>query len=309
MMKSKLYLSVVLLLLVFLSVNFVNAQDINRVPPLEITCGDIIEGEFVTALEERTYTLNAAAGTTVDIAVNAISDQPRFIAMVTDPSNFGIAIRDGQMRSGRDGYYIVNVQSQVQIEDLILAATGAYTIRLANFEFSVYSFEANRYSFPRPEGGVGAYTLTINCIDRNGNPILPPEQSPDPLPAPVQPTASLIPDLSSVALIPLIAGVPMGGGVAIDPGAPTAYIIEGSEGQQLTLSLQRLAGNLNLGVVVLAPNNEALSFASLIGGGELSLSATLPTSGSYTVGIFRVDIAPPAVPEPTAFQIQATLSG
>jgi hypothetical protein len=40
----------------------------------------------------------------------------------------------------------------------------------------------------------------------------------------------------------------------------------------------------------------------------LNTRFTLPTAGQYTIGVFRIDLLPPAAPEATAFQVQGTLN-
>jgi hypothetical protein len=304
-MKTYTLRLVVVLFLVFTLGSYVNAQDVNRVPPLEIFCGQSIEGEFVEALEERNYALNATAGTTVNISVNAISERPQILAMVMDPSNTGIAISDGDLRYGGDGYSIVYLNPQLSIDNLVLPASGVTTIRLVNFGFAVYNFARDQYGSPSPGGGVGAYTLSITCIDRDGNPITGSEDGPEGSNGGGGTTEINLPDLSTVGVIPLSAGMAMGGNTA----SVNAYTIVGDEGQRVRLDLRRSSGNLNLGLVILAPSGEVLGFSTLVRSVDLSLEVTLPVSGQYTVGVFVVNLAPPTGPEPTAFQLQATLSG
>ncbi|MDX1992250.1 MAG: hypothetical protein SF029_07665, partial [bacterium] len=76
----------------------------------------------------------------------------------------------------------------------------------------------------------------------------------------------------------------------------------------LDLSFTRISGNLNLGLVVLYGDNTVVFQASLITSQTLSTRFILPETGTYTIGIFRIDLLPPDAPEATAFQIQATLN-
>ena len=74
----------------------------------------------------------------------------------------------------------------------------------------------------------------------------------------------------------------------------------------LALSFTRTSGNLNL--VVLSSDNKIVFQASLVTSSELTTKFTLPSDGTYTNSIFRIDLLPPASPEATAFQLTATLN-
>jgi hypothetical protein len=75
------------------------------------------------------------------------------------------------------------------------------------------------------------------------------------------------------------------------------------------MSLSRIApGNLNLCLIVLSPDNKIVFQASLVTSESLTTRFTLPTAGTYTICVFRIDLLPPDSPQPTAFQVQATLS-
>ncbi len=100
----------------------------------------------------------------------------------------------------------------------------------------------------------------------------------------------------------------MTGGVTPSGGEILGYLVNGNEGDVLELHFTRLSGNLNLGLVVLSQNNELIFQASLITTNSLTAQLTLPSTGDYTVGVFRVDLLPPDTPEPTSFQIQAVVN-
>ncbi|MEZ4670318.1 MAG: hypothetical protein R3E39_20620 [Anaerolineae bacterium] len=115
-------------------------------------------------------------------------------------------------------------------------------------------------------------------------------------------------DFSAVAKIPMIANVPMTGAVAADGNIILGYTLDAAANDTLALSFTRLSGNLNLGLVVLSADNKIVFQASLVTSSELTTKFTLPSVGQYTIGVFRIDLLPPAAPEPTAFQLQATLN-
>jgi len=59
---------------------------------------------------------------------------------------------------------------------------------------------------------------------------------------------------------------------------------------------------------LLSADNQVVFQASLITSDTLTTRFTLPTAGTYTIGLFRIDLLPPDAPEATAFQITATLN-
>ncbi len=312
-MKSKRIVVLIALAIAIWALPAKAQNDVNLVPPQDIVCGDNIEAEFTTIREERTYSITADAGTTVTVTIRSIAQQPRMFALVTDPSDFGIAISDGRMDAGQTVYFPGTLQSQIQLKDLILPATGKYTLRLVNFVFRNFNFSNSDYMVSPYDGvgGTGLYSILIECINRNGTPIPPLEdsgsdttQSND---TPQSPIESILPDFSIVARIPLILDLPMGGGISGNANSLSAYSFEGVKDQQLTLDIKRIAGNLNIGVIVFSPSNEVLSLSSLIGVNNLAVSSILPSDGQYTVGVFRLDLLSPSTTENTAFQIQASL--
>lgn len=307
--------ALVIILFIMLFVVQVNAQDdLNRVPPQNIACGDDLEGEFATAREERAYTLSADAGTSVTVSVDAIANQPQMLVLVTDPSGFGIAISDGRMDAGQTVFFPGELQTRIQLTDLILSATGTYTLRVTNSSFRNFMFGTGKYKHFSSDdlGGIGLYSISVECIDRNGNPIPMPDDDTDLTDGPViQPPAAtnLIPDFTALDPIPLPLGVAMGGAIMVDAGPVTAYTLDATEGQQLTLDVARINGALNLGVVLLSPSGEVLSLSSLFSANTMTVSTVLPASGQYRIGIFRFDALPHASTDVTSFLIHAALSG
>ncbi|MAS36277.1 MAG: hypothetical protein CL610_19895 [Anaerolineaceae bacterium] len=100
----------------------------------------------------------------------------------------------------------------------------------------------------------------------------------------------------------------MTGGVTPSGGEILGYLVNGNEGEVLELHFTRLSGNLNLGLIVLSQSNELVFQASLITTNNFTTQLTLPSTGDYTVGVFRVDLLPPEAPQPTTFQIQAVVN-
>jgi hypothetical protein len=153
----------------------------------------------------------------------------------------------------------------------------------------------------------GAYTLFLGCTLRDGTVIqpgdTPSQESSSSSTSSSEPQAPVFsgvgfPGLAPVdfARIPMIANTPMTGAIT-----PTG-------GEILDLTFTRLSGNLNLGLVVLSVDNQVVFQASLVTSQTLSTRFTLPSAGTYTIGVFRIDLLPPAAPEATAFQLQASLN-
>jgi len=115
-------------------------------------------------------------------------------------------------------------------------------------------------------------------------------------------------DFGNVARIPLISGMAMTGAITPTGSEILGYVLDANAADMLLLDFNRLSGNLNIGMVVLSADNRVVFQASLVTSSVLSSTFVLPSTGTYTVGVFRIDLLPLAQPEPTAFQITATLN-
>jgi hypothetical protein len=74
------------------------------------------------------------------------------------------------------------------------------------------------------------------------------------------------------------------------------------------LSYTRASGNMNLGLVVLSENNEVLFQASLVTPKSLATTFTLPDTGQYTIGVFRISLVEPDAVAPTVFQLRGSVA-
>ncbi len=245
---------------------------------------------------------------------------------IGDSLSFNIAIWDtggklvGNSPEG-NGYYL-NVSSKPAATSGILSSRGTYEILLSNGYttvgqgrkfYEVVSFADN--------GGVGSYELLIGCTLRDGT-VIEPGASPtnvtdhtpnvniissNPFIASLV-TSLMVFETSSHAKIPMIANLPMTGALAPESNIILCYSVDAAAKDTLALGFTRLSGNLNLGLVVLSADNKVVFQASLVTSSELTTKFTLPTVGTYTIGIFRIDLLPPDAPEATAFQLTATLN-
>ncbi len=78
-------------------------------------------------------------------------------------------------------------------------------------------------------------------------------------------------------------------------------------GDVLALDYERVSGNMNLGLVVLSENNEVFFQASLVTSETLATQFTLPDSGAYTIGVFRIALVEPDEVEPTVFRLRGAV--
>lgn len=106
----------------------------------------------------------------------------------------------------------------------------------------------------------------------------------------------------------MLPGTPMSAAITPAGGETIGFTFDANAGDTLDLSFTRLSGNLNLGLAVLSANNEVVYQASLVTSQTMTTRFTLPSTGRYSIGVFRIDLLPPAAPEATAFQIQGVLN-
>jgi hypothetical protein len=256
-----------------------------------IQCGSIVEGEFSEDRQAHEYTLALAPGDVLRVSGDRVGEYLRYDLDVTSPL--------GRHVIGRD--YDQDFSGRPSGETSALSERGIYTVQLVS-------------------DGTGLYTIYVGCTLRDGTVIEPGDTPPnsqlivppvvqDQLPANFVGFRGLAPvDFTNATRLAIPAGVPMTGAITATGGEIFGYLVSGNEGDVVELQFTRLTGNLNLGIVVLSANNELAFQASLITSSTLTTRFTLPSTGEYTVGVFRVDLLPSAAPELTAFQIQAVVN-
>ncbi len=311
-MKS--FFKIVVAVLCFLLLgNLVGAQnDIRRESPVSTECGNIIEGEFTTNFQEQTYIINLRAGSELNVSVQPLGEHLFTAILITGPTNLGVALSNGEI--GHASMFWDTVEREPKASTSTLGASGNYTIRVVNFSvnwINPYTYATDSYRYTSATGGIGAYTLFVGCTLRDGTVINAGDVLPTPIPPP-QPTpagSELAPiTLPGAAVIPLTSGIVSGGSIGAEGIPPYTYTFTAAPGNTLTLQVDRTSGNLNLGIVVISPTSEVLFYGGLIASNTLSTTLTLPSEGQYTIGVFRVDLVPPAAPEATAFQVLGTLN-
>jgi hypothetical protein len=306
-MQAKRFIILILLVWASGSLSTTLAQEIIRQDPIDINCGDIIESEFTLSHEQQRYVLKMSPGDQIAVSVVPLGDHLKTAAFLYDmalEAVFAISDKEGRLFEGK--YYVLSTETNPQVSSGVLSASGEYLIAVINYAW----VDALKNS-----GGLGLYTLYVSCTLRDGTVINAgdtlsavenPAQEPAPDTAPVSVSSPLVPtDLSNAAQIPLILDTPLTGIITSNEVIGFTFDSQGSE--TIDLSFARVSGNLNLGIVVLSESNQVLFYGGLIASEFLSTKLTLP-AGQYTIGVFRIDLIPPATPEATTFQVQGTLN-
>lgn len=295
-------------------------------PLASIKCGDIVEGEVVAGQSQMVqvgrneitvddYLLEVRAGTRVNLTVEPLGGT----------FNPAVVLRD----SGGNDVIQLNETVEGQAEKFVDYPIGSSNqiVRILGVQPGILGVGRYFYSYPGSISGsggaghyFGGYQIRLGCTLRDGTVIEPGDamssdsggsNSQVSAPAPASTFSGtgfpgLAPvDFSTASPLPLSVGVG-----TITPGNSeiTAFNFEANAGDVMALDFARLAGNLNLGLVVLSSSNEVVFQASLVTSESLSTRLTLPSAGQYTIGVFRIDLLPPANPEATAFQIIGTLN-
>jgi hypothetical protein len=263
-----------------------------------VECGTTVQGEFTKDNEEQDYTISVKPGYQVNVNGRAVGDTLRFKMAFYGPT--GVVI-----------FKQSDLYKAPWLKSGILSARGVHTLSTYNKHYD-------------DKGGVGVYTLKIDCIDENGRPITP--AAPEATTVPATPAGTPAPaataapafsgvgfpglppvDFSDVALVPLKLDKPVNGAVGPRNSEILGYTFDAKANNLLDLSFKRESGNLNLGLVILSADNKVYFQTSLVTSSALSTTLTLPTAGKYTIGIFRISLVDPKQPAATAFELQGRL--
>ena len=317
-MKLRISLTLFVLISCFGLRSMLYAQEIQRGTGISAECGNIIEDEFTSNYQEITYSINLKAGDSIDVSLVPLGAQLTTSIFVTGPTNIGVGVSNGTFILAASQFYQPIPEEKPTLKSGILSASGIYTIRIINFRFYQYITTRDIYEGPDNSVGIGVYTLYIGCTLRDGTVINPGDNAPAPKP----PTstgssvsfsgtgfAGLEPvDFANAFTNELTLGQPAKSKIPVSGDAVLGYTFDAAANDNLALNFTRLSGNLNLGLVVLSADNKVVFQASLVTSSELTTKFTLPSAGTYTIGIFRIDLLPPDAPEATAFQLTATLN-
>ncbi|MEL6150325.1 MAG: hypothetical protein AAFU54_00245 [Chloroflexota bacterium] len=135
----------------------------------------------------------------------------------------------------------------------------------------------------------------------------PPPADSNPAPA-VAPSPGNMPallpsQLVSTIEIPLVMGIPGSGVITADFEGMYGFVVDAGMDNALRLDFARVSGNENIGVIVLSEVGAVVFQASITSGNTLSTDFIAPSSGTYTIGVYPLNIAPPFDPQPTAFTV------
>jgi len=264
-------------------------------PSTSIQCGTIVEAELTTNNNTHNYSVRLAPGDKLDIQVEAIGDRLSPVFYIFEPNGDRIRPFHPYEYNGSLSAF----GSQSREASVTVSASGDYTIQMLG-----------------GSGTIGAYTMYIGCTLRDGT-VIAPGDAIAATSTPSNPVfqSGLVPgvpgfpglpsvDMSNALKLPLIIDTPMTGIVTPNGNEVLGFSVEANAGDTVDLGFRKLSGNLNLGVVILSPENKVVFFGTLVLSESLSTRLTLQSAGQYTIGVYRVDLLPPDAPEATAFQVE-----
>jgi len=275
-----------------------NAQS----PATPVKCGDVIEGEFTKNEESQDYSIDLAPGDTISVTGDQIGDELVYAFGLFSPTGLKVVLsNDGD-----------KMQSPFA-ESGILSDRGTYLLRVANVSIG------DNGSLGIYTGGTGVYSLAISCMLKGGKFIGPSGagasttesgaatgSQPSTLPFSGNGFPGLPPvDFSNVTKIPLVTSQ----SVTFSPTGSDVFglTVDAQAGDKFSLNYTRLSGNVNLGLAVLSASNEVIFQASLVTSDMLTTTFTFPTAGTYTIGLFRVNLVMVANPQPTKIVIDGKI--
>jgi len=205
-----------------------------------------------------------------------------------------------------------------------LPAAGAYSIYVGN-DFFYPSSNGGIYVQGGYPGGIGRYIVYATCSMKNGDVVGPTPESLEPMLRDSNTTTGstsaqsmsafsgngfpgVTPiDFSTVHLVPLIFDIPLTSSIALDGSGVSGFSFDASGGDVLSIDARRLQGNLGVGFVVFAQPNMPVFVAGPISTETFSTQVELPASGSYVIGLFRMnEVSADSIA--TAFQITVSLN-
>jgi hypothetical protein len=255
-----------------------------------VSCGASVTSEFTESYQYITYAISLQPGDTIAVAANRSYDYLEFVGN----SSSGIFAPSGShvgVFSGRDG--VTRASSGV------LGERGNYLIRFRNLE------------------AYGEFQFVVTCT-RQGElydetqPPTQPTNFPQPTPIAIDFSGvgfvGLGPiDFSNVALVPLILDLPLTASIAPQETSVFGLSFTANAGDILDISAQRSVGDLGVGFVIFAKPNTLVFIAGPVSASTFSTQVTLPQTGEYVIGLFRMGELPPGA-QATAFQITASIN-
>lgn len=249
--------------------------------PIPSECGQIITAEFLENRDVHEYALDFLPGDILDITVEYIGEGADINLWLISPAGNNVSSVDPG-------------GAAPVLNDFEIGSTGTFIVHLQGYHAGAY-----RVSFGCVLNGVSINPGDVITNDPNLTQNSSQTSQFSGIGFPGLPSVNM----ESVARIPMLISTPITGAVTQTGNEILAYTFEVDAGVPVDVSFTKLSGNLNIGMVILSPDNQVVFQASLITSETLATRLTLPSNGQYIVGVFRVDITPPLVPEPTAFQV------
>ena len=263
-----------------------------KVSEVEVECGDIVEGEFVVAVERHEYKIKMAPGDVLDAFVAPVGDFLEFRARVLEPAGNEI-FKEPAWNTG-------TVKAPV-IKTGVLSGKGEYRIQIQNHD-----------AYERP-GNLGIYTLHIGCKLRNSREIKPGEVSkvasesmPSSSDSNHQTSAaprSTGVDLPKISFPKFSLNGPVEGTLSKDGNQVFGFRFGAVQGDEIRLIYSRKSGNLALEVFVLDQQETVLLQVRMADAKDFASHIVLPKTGDYTVAVRRTESAQ-LTPVDTTFMVE-----
>jgi len=275
-------------------------QGVTTAQGTPVACGDIVEGEFTEIDQGIRYNIDLNPGDKISISGTVIGDYLYF--------GFGIFAPSGSIVAGTE--ISDDIYQDPTYRSGILGERGTYFINAFN-----YVELANGL----PGGRFGIFNLFISCeladgtVIEAGDNLVPSAggttDAPSTATTVVNGFAGIPPvDFSNVAKIPMPEAGTISGAITPTGGEIIGYTLNLEPNDVVTLNFSRQSGNLNLGIVVLTEQNFVAFQAVSITSNIILTDFVALVPGEYTIGVFQVNLSPPPAPEPTAFQLELTVS-
>jgi len=295
MHKKYLIIAVLLLMLA----PMIHAQESLTIP---VACGDIVEGEFTLDEQPQLYAIELSSGDGVDISAIALDSSTLSMTMALYAPNDVVLWTVGE----RNGGIRAPMTNPRLITDNTTSA-GTHTIVVYNSGLLPTGSLGSSYSFNDAwQGGIGAYTLEISCVLRDGTVIEPSEilesvasdETTTDTSADVassSDTGQATYRFSGLAPIDLIAEpedtLTLGAEQNISLGDATRlFIYDASADETRTFTMSRIAGDISMGLVVTnADTDEMIFLGGMPSSDNLSVEITFLSNGIYRFGVFRLD--------------------
>lgn len=294
----------------------VNAQASSN--PASVRCGDVLVTEMSPGVPYQDTVLAVQAGTKVNLTITPLGSSFNPFVFLVD-SGGGEMLR---LNAGAAGEAEELIDLQLSSSNATIRVFGTwhlYTGRLPNYNFTSFMREIefdirnnttnNRLYYLESTGlFFGAYEISVQCVPPPGTtptaPVATPTLAPPTYGFPGAPPQ----DFAVGVTLPLQPEIANPGTISAGFPGIFGYTFEAGAGSTVDLSFARQSGNLSLGLAVVGADNTVVFQTSLIGATSLNATFPIPDAQTYTIGVYLINISPPASPQNTGFTIQAVVN-